>query len=183
MMQVFPLEKVFNLIEPGPVVLVSTLYKGRPNLMAMSWHMMVEFTPPLIACVLGPRDYSYKALKASGECVIAVPTVDMAATVVDIGNCSGADVDKFKKFALTALPAAKVKAPLVRECLANIECKVADETLLKKYGLVVLEAVQAWRQAKPRETRTFHARGDGTFVADGRIMNLKARMTKFPEVL
>jgi len=183
MLQVFPLEKVFHLIEPGPVVLVSTFYKGRANLMTMSWHMMVDFTPPLIACILGPWDYSYKALKASGQCVIAVPSAAMAEKVVDIGNCSGADIDKFARFGLTALPGAKVKAPLVAECFANIECRVADETLLKKYGLVVLEAVQAWTQAGKRRPRAFHARGDGTFVVDGKLLNLKERMTKFPELM
>ena len=47
-----PLSKVYQLLEPGPVVLLTTAHKGRANVMTMSWHMMVEFEPPLVACVV-----------------------------------------------------------------------------------------------------------------------------------
>lgn len=42
----------------------------------------------------------------------------VSAAVVTIGNCPGADVDKFKKFKLTAVAVEKVKAPLIAECYA-----------------------------------------------------------------
>jgi flavin reductase (DIM6/NTAB) family NADH-FMN oxidoreductase RutF len=182
-MQEFPLSKVYRFIEPGPVVLVSTADKGQANLMTMSWHMAVEFEPPLIACIIVPGDYSYIALRKTKECVIAIPTVDLAAKVVDIGNCSGQDVDKFQAFKLTPLPAKLVKPPLVAECLANIECRVKDTSLVNKYGLFILEGVQAWINPERKERRTFHANGDGTFVVDGRTLDLKARMVKFQHML
>lgn len=81
-----PLSKVYQLLEPGPVVLLTTARKGRPNVMTMSWHMMVEFEPPLVACVVSGNDYSFKALRATKECVIAVPARKLAAKVVKIGN-------------------------------------------------------------------------------------------------
>lgn len=180
-MQAYPLPKVFHLIEPGPVVLVSTSHKGKANLMTMSWHMMVEFDPPLIACVIGPWDHSFEALRATRECVLAIPGVDLAPKVVDIGNCSGRDVDKFGRFGLTPRPARKVAPPLVAECLANIECTV--QSLIRKYGIVLLKAVKAWKDPSRREQRIFHARGDGTFAVDGRILDLRKKMTKFPEML
>ena len=108
------------------------------------------------------------------ECVIAVPTVDLSATVVSIGACSGADTDKFKKFALTAVKAKSVKAPLVAECLANIECRVIDH--VGKHGIFVLEAAWAWIDARRKERRTFHANGDGTFVVDGRTIDHRKLM-------
>jgi flavin reductase (DIM6/NTAB) family NADH-FMN oxidoreductase RutF len=182
-MKDLPLSRVFHLIEPGPVVLVATSGKDRPNVMTMSWHMMMEFVPPLIGCVLGPWDFSYKALRATKECVIAIPTVDLAAKIVDIGNCTGAEVDKFSKFGLTAKPAKLVKAPLIAECLANIECRVVDTKMANKYGLVILEGVKAWIDAKRTERRTIHANGDGTFVVDGRTIDLKEKMVKWKEVL
>jgi len=74
------LSKVYQLIEPGPVVLLTTASKGRANVMTMSWHMMVEFEPPLIACVVSGNDYSFAALRANGECVIAIPSRKLAAT-------------------------------------------------------------------------------------------------------
>ena len=182
-MKALPLEKAFQWIEPGPVVLVSTAHQGRANLMTLSWHLAMEFTPPLIGCVLGPWDHSHAALRATRQCVIAVPGVDLAERVVEIGNCSGAEVDKFKAFRLTPVPASKVKAPLVVECLANLECRLVDATLADKYGFLVLKVVQAWTNPRRKERRTFHAHGDGTFSVDGRTLNLKKRMTKFPKLI
>ena len=162
---------------------MTTANKGRTNIMTMSWHMMVEFVPPLIACIVSPADYSYKALRATRECVIAIPTVDLASRVVEIGNCSGQDVDKFEVFGLTAVRAKKVAAPLVAECLANLECKVVDTRMANKYALFMLEVVKGWTDAARKERRTFHANGDGTFVVDGRTLDLKKKMVRWPEFL
>ena len=177
-MKEFPLSKAFQLIEPGPVVLVTTAHKGKANIMTMSWHMVVDFTPQ-IGCVICPGDHSFTALRATKECVIAIPAVDLAGKVIEIGNCSGLEVDKFKTFGLTPLPAGEVKAPLIAECLANLECRVVDASLVKKYCLFILEGVKAWIDPKRKERRTFHANGDGTFVVDGRTLNLKKKMVKW----
>lgn len=179
-MKEFPLDKAFQLIEPGPVVLLTTAFGGRANVMTMSWHMDVDFTP-LIACVVSEDNYSFEALRRTKECVIAVPTVDLIKKVIDIGNCSGRDTDKFNAFNLTPLPAKKVRVPLIAECLANIECRVTDDRLAAEYNLFILEGVGAWLDAKRREQRTFHAKGDGTFVVDGRTIDLRKRMTKWQD--
>jgi flavin reductase (DIM6/NTAB) family NADH-FMN oxidoreductase RutF len=181
-MKNFLLSKAFQLIEPGPVVLVTTAYKKKPNVMTMSWHMVMEFTP-LIGCVISPGDYSFSALRKTKECVIAIPTVDMIDQVVDIGNCSGEDIDKFKAFNLTPRPAQKVKAPLIAECLANIECRVVNDSLVDKYSLFILEGVKAWVDYDRKERRTLHANGDGTFVVDGRTLNLRKKMTKWQSII
>ena len=173
-----PLSKAFRLIEPGPVVLVTTAHEERANVMTMSWHMVMDFTPR-IGCILGSWDYSFEALCATKECVIAIPTVDLAGKVVDIGNCSGRDVDKFRTFGLTPLPAEKVKAPLIAECLANLECRVVDTSLVEKHDLFILEGIKAWIDLKRKERRTFHANGNGTFVVDDRTLDLKKRMVKW----
>ena len=181
-MDKFPLSKAFQWIEPGPVVLVTTAHEKIFNVMTMSWHMVMDFSPQ-IGCIIGPWDHSFSALRATGECVIAIPTVDMAEKVIDIGNCSGADVDKFRAFELTPLPTETVKAPLIAECLANIECRIVDDSLVDKYNLFVLEGVAAWTDPNRKERRTFHANGDGTFVVDGRILNLRERMTKWQSII
>jgi flavin reductase (DIM6/NTAB) family NADH-FMN oxidoreductase RutF len=180
-MKEFPLAKVYRVIEPGPVVLMTTSYRGRPNVMTMSWHTAMEFEPPLIGCVLGSWDYSFDALKSTKECVISIPTVDLASKVVDIGNCSGRDIEKFKTFGLTPVPAKKVKAPLIAECLTNLECRVVDTSLVNKYGFFVLRVVKAWTDPKHKERRTIHHNGDGTFVVDGRTIDLKKKMVKWPD--
>jgi flavin reductase (DIM6/NTAB) family NADH-FMN oxidoreductase RutF len=168
--------KAYRLLEAGPIVLVTTSHEGRPNVMTMGFHMMVQHAPPLIGCVIGPWDHSYQALRATGECVIAVPTVDLTRKVVDIGNCSGKQLDKFDRFELTIAPGKEVKAPLIRDCLANIECRVADTALVERYSLFVLEAVAIWLDDERKERRTLHHNGDGTFTVDGRMLDLRDRM-------
>jgi flavin reductase (DIM6/NTAB) family NADH-FMN oxidoreductase RutF len=175
-MKTLALSKVYQLLEPGPVVLLTTARGGRANVMTMSWHMMVEFTPPLVACVVSPADYSFAALRATKECVIAIPARRLARVVVAVGNCSGRDVDKFTRFKLTPGRGARVKAPLITECFANLECRVVDTRLVSQYSLFVLEVVQAWADPTQKRPKTLHHSGYGRFVVDGATIRLKSRM-------
>lgn len=177
-MRSLALAKAFTLIEPGPVVLVTTSDGGKDNVMTISWTMVVDFTP-VIALTTGPWNFSYAALEKTRECVIALPTVDMIDTVVGIGTCSGADTDKFATFGLAKGKGRKVRAPLLTDCLGNIECEVVD--IVGKHGIVVLQGVAAWRDEGRRERRMLHAVGDGTFIADGRKLDRrKAMQAKIP---
>ena len=175
-MKALALSKVYQLLEPGPVVLLTTAARGKPNVMTMSWHMMVEFEPPLVACVVSDTDYSFRALRTTRECVIAIPSVKLARKVVQIGNCSGHDTDKFAKFDLTAVPAAEVSPPLIGECFANLECRVFDARLVSRYGLFILQVVKAWIDPKQKNPKTIHHQGYGQFVVDGRTLRLPSKM-------
>ena len=99
--------------------------------------------------------------------------------VVDIGNCSGEDIDKFKQFRLTPLQGQKVAAPLIAESLANVECIVQEKPSSNGLYLFILEGVKAWYNPDREDKRTFHAKGDGTFIIDGETVNLRHRMTKW----
>lgn len=172
-MKPMDIDKAFTLLEPGPVVLVTTNDGKKDNVMTISWTMVMDFTP-VFAIVTGEWNYSFAALRKTKQCVISIPTVDMLDKVVGIGTCSGADTDKFAKFRLTPLKSRKVKAPLIKECLANVECKVVD--IVRKHNIIVLEAVAAYYDPSRREKRTLHAVGDGTFVVDGRRLSRKKMM-------
>jgi flavin reductase (DIM6/NTAB) family NADH-FMN oxidoreductase RutF len=172
----FPLAKVYQLLEPGPVVLMTTSQHGRTNVMTMSWHTMVDFMPPLVACVVGTGGYSFDALLAERECVIAIPPVELAPVVVKVGNCSGRTVDKFERFGLTQLPGDVVAAPLVGECFANLECRVIDTSLVAKFEIFILEVVKAWTDPQQKRPKTIHHKGYGNFVVDGRTIVLPSRM-------
>ncbi|WP_374377343.1 flavin reductase family protein [Dongia sp.] len=167
------LSKAFTLIEPGPVVLVTTHDGTKSNIMTISWTMVMGFGAEF-ALTTGAWNHSYAALRASRECVIAIPTIDMLDTVVGIGTCSGRDTDKFQKFGLTALPGKEVGAPLIKECLANIECRVTD--IVTRHNIVVLEGVAAYYDRARREKRLLHAVGDGTFIVDGRKFDRRKMM-------
>ena len=173
----FPLTEVYRLLEPGPVVLLTTSRVGRPNIMPMSWHLMLEFVPPLVGCVVSNRNYSFATLKSTKECVINIPTVELAKKVVACGNLSGAQENKFLALGLTPVPAQCVQAPLIAECYASLECKVVDGKFINKYNFFVLEVVAAWIDLGRKRPRTIHHQGDGEFLVAGRTLHLPSPIT------
>jgi len=173
--RIFPLPRVYQLLEPGPVLLVTTAYKGKSNIMTQSWHMMMEFEPPLVGCLISGRNSSFEALVATKECVLNIPEEHLARQVVGIGNCSGRKLDKFRKFKLTAQPASKVEPPLIEECFANLECRVVDTRMVNKYNLFVLEVIKAWAEPAKKDPHTLHHRGKGLFMVAGKTIRLPSR--------
>jgi len=170
-----PLSRVYQLIEPGPVVMVTTSQEGRPNVMTMTWHMMIDFVPPILACVISNQNYTFNIIKKTKECVINIPTVELAKKVVGVGNTTGSKVDKFEKFYLSEEPASKVNAPLLTECYANLECKVIDMTMSNKYNIFILEVVKAWTRPTKKRPRMIHHCGKGVFVVDGDVIKLPSK--------
>jgi len=172
----FPLSKVYGLLEPGPVVLLTTARKGRANIMTQSWHTMIDFEPPLIACVVSNRNFTFNTLKATNECVINIPTLELASKVVGCGNSSGRNVDKFNTFQLTPAAASQVRAPLIDECYANLECKVIDTRMAAKYNLFILQVLKAWIDPSRKHPRTLHHMGNGVFMVAGETVKLPSKM-------
>lgn len=176
MMKDLALSKVYQFLEPGPVVMLTTAHKGRSNVMTMSWHMCVEFEPPRVACVVSNGNFSFRALRATKECVIAIPAVKLARKVVAVGNCHGNRINKFETIGLTPVPAARVAAPLIAQCFVNLECKVVDTRLVNTYCIFVFEVVKAWVDPAQKNPKTFHHHGAGTFAVDGETLKIKSRM-------
>lgn len=175
------LGKAFTLIEPGPVVLVTTNDGQKDNVMTITWTMVLDFSP-VFAISTGAWNHSYAALCNNRECVLAIPTVDMIDTAIGIGTCSGRDTNKFEKFDLTRVKARHVGAPLIQECLANIECRIVD--IIDRHNIAVLEGVAAYFDTARAEQRMLHAVGDGTFIVDGARIDRKAMMrSKLPSGL
>lgn len=170
-----PLGEVYRHLEPGPVVLLTTSARGRPNVMPLSWYLMMEFEPPLVGCVVSNRNWSFEALRRAKECAINIPTAGLIGEAVRCGNVSGRSRDKFAAFGLTPVPATRVGAPLIAECYANLECRVVDSRLVEKYNLFILEVVRAWVDPRARDPRTFHHRGRGRFMIAGRTKTLRSR--------
>lgn len=168
----FPLARVYQLLEPGPVTMVTTSYKGKETIMTMTWQTMLNFEPPLVACVIDEHNYSFELLKKSGECVINIPTSELVKTVVAVGSCSGADVDKFEQFGLHRMAGSMVQAPLIEECYAQLECKVIDSRMVKKYNLFIVQVVKAWVAQVKKRPLFLHHVGKGLFVIDGTTVKL-----------
>ncbi|MGD0887286.1 MAG: flavin reductase family protein [Thermodesulfovibrionales bacterium] len=171
-----PLSKVYCLLEPGPVVMVTTAGKMKMNIMTMSWHTMIDFNPPIVDCVISNRNYTFGILKTTKNCVINIPTVELVEKVVGCGNTSGGKIDKFKTFPLTPAAASCVKAPLIDECYANLECKVVDARMVTKYNFFILEVLKAWTDPSRIDPRTIHHLGRGVFMVAGEVIKLPSKM-------
>jgi len=171
----FPVEQIRRYLEPGPVVLVSSAHGGERNIMTMGWHTVLEFSPSLVGCLISSGNHSHGLIRASGECVINVPTADLAQAVVGVGNCSGSEVDKFARFGLTASPAEQVDAPLIAECHACLECRLYDDSLVDRLDFFVFEVVKAHAAVRPKYPRTLHYTGDGVFMVAGEHIDLRAQ--------
>jgi flavin reductase (DIM6/NTAB) family NADH-FMN oxidoreductase RutF len=171
----FPLDQIRRYLEPGPIVLVSSTHAGERNLMTMGWHMMLGFSPARFGCYIWEGNHSFEMIRRSGECVINLPTADLIDTVVAIGNHTGTEGDKFERFGLTPTKASKVAAPLVAECYANFECKLADASQIDRHGLFIWDVVKAHVATSPKRPRTLHYRGGGEFMVSGSHVSRRAK--------
>ncbi len=169
-----PVESVRRYLEPGPVVLVGSAWRARTDLMTMGWHTVMEFTPSLLGCVISRANHSHGLVRRSRECTINIPEARWVDQVVGVGNCSGAEVDKFERFGFTAERGRQVSAPLVRECFVQIECRVADTRLVNRYDFFVLEVLSARVDTSVRRPKTLHYQGDGEFMLSGRTVSRRA---------
>lgn len=177
----FPIENVRRFLEPGPVVLVSTAWRGQRDVMTLGWHMVMGFAPSLWACYLWNENHSFALARRSRECVINLPTADIVDTVVRIGNSTGAQIDKFEAFGLTTTPGTVVAAPRIRECWASFECRLYDGSQINKHNLFIWEVVRAHVARTPKTPRTVHYRGDGRFMVSGPDISRKRMF--LPEML
>ena len=169
--QDFPVSEVRRYLEPGPIVLVSSAWRGETNIMTMGWHTVMEFTPSLVGCIIAETNHSFDLIRKSRACVINLPTTALTDTVVRIGNTTGAEIDKFAQFGLTVAPARDVAAPLIRECHANFECRLHDDRLVAKYNFFIFEVVRAHVAPVPKHPRTLHYIGGGVFMVAGRTIS------------
>lgn len=168
----FPVAGIRRFLEPGPIVLVSSAWKGSTNIMTMGWHTVMEFEPSRVGCYIWDQNHSHALVKRSGECVINIPTYALVRQAIGIGNCSGRDVDKFARFKLTQVGAERVAAPLIGECYANYECRLVD--FLARHSFFVFDVVKAHVASSPKYPRTFHYRGDGVFMISGRNTSFRS---------
>ena len=170
----FPVHQVRRYLEPGPIVLVSSHFKGETNIMTLGWHTILEFSPSLVGLMISGGNHSFELIRKSRECVINLPTAALTDTVVKIGNTSGRDIDKFAEFGLTAEAATEVAAPLIGECHACFECRLHDDALVDRYNFFIFEVVKAHVAASPKHPETLHYTGDGVFVVSGKVISRRS---------
>lgn len=174
----FPVSEVRRFLEPGPVVLLTSHWQGKNNIMTLGWQTVMEFSPSLVGCMISAGNHSFSMIKASKSCVINLPEVDLLDTVAKIGNCTGTKTDKFTEFGLTPLPSRKVSAPGIAECFASFECQLYDDILVDSYNFFIFEVVSARVNSLHTWPHTLHYTGDGIFRLDGDTVDRHTLFTK-----
>jgi len=165
----------YRLLHPMHIMLISCVGKaGKPNVTTVAWAMPTSNNPPLVSISISPQRHSYTLIEESGEFVINVPTLDILQSVYACGSFSGRSFDKFKKAELTPIPAKKVKAPAIRECIAHIECTVDSKFTTGDHTVFVGNIVAAYanpgvfteRYVLKHARMLYHAGGNNFFVLD-----------------
>jgi flavin reductase (DIM6/NTAB) family NADH-FMN oxidoreductase RutF len=176
-----PITNAYRLINHGPTVLITTSHKEKINIMTAAWQMPVSFRPVLVAISIGHERFSHKLITESREFVINIPHLGMIKEVLCCGTQSGKDMDKFEVCKLTPMKAQKVRAPLIGECIGNIECKLysiheaGDHTIF--VGEVVAASVKegifdGYLKVDLDQAKTLHHLGGKVFCRpDGIVIN------------
>ena len=176
-----PLEKSYLLLNHGPVVMVTSAANGRANVMSAAWVTPLDFDPPKVILVLGRDAYTRELVEASGEFALNLPCRAIADKVLAAGSCTGRDGDKFSRLDLATFAASRIAAPLVRDCVAWLECRVIPEVdNQQRYDLFIAEVVAAWADPSvfsegrwhfpDAAHKTIHYQAGGAFFATGETL-------------
>ena len=134
-----------RLLHPMHTVIVSCVGKaGKPNITTLAWAMPTSLNPPLLAISLAPTRHSHSLIEESGEFIVNIPTLEILQAVYACGSLTGRSFDKFKKANLTPMPAKKVKAPAIRECIGHLECQVENKFTTGDHNVFVGKILEAY---------------------------------------
>jgi flavin reductase (DIM6/NTAB) family NADH-FMN oxidoreductase RutF len=158
------LAKAYRLLNHGPTILVTSSHAGRQNIMAAAWNVPLDFDPPKIIVVIDKNTYTRELIEASATFAINVPCVAQIDTVQKVGTHSGRDLedtDKFAEYGLETFPAKEITAPLLKGCVAWLECKVIPEPHNQNtYDLFIAEVVAAYADERVFSDGRWHFEGD-----------------------
>jgi flavin reductase (DIM6/NTAB) family NADH-FMN oxidoreductase RutF len=135
----------YRLIHPMHTVLVSCVGKSsKPNVIALAWVMPTSSDPPLVAISVSPKRHSHTLIEETQEFIVNIPTLELLQSTYACGSFSGRSFDKFKKAGLTPMPAKKVKAPAIKECIAHLECTVETQFTTGDHTVFIGKIVEAY---------------------------------------
>ena len=134
-----------RLLHPMHVVLVSCVGKDdKPNIITLAWAMPTSIDPPLVAVSISPRRHTHSLIEETKEFVVNIPTIDILEQTFFCGVVSGRNRDKFQEAGLTPLLARKVKPPIIKECVAHLECKLHSQFPTGDHTIFVGEVIEAY---------------------------------------
>lgn len=172
-----------RLLTGGPVMLVSTSYKGNHNVFPVAYSMVLSIVPPLVGIAVHPSRHSADVIRKTDEFALNIPSRELLHHVQYLGSLSGADYDKLELTSLPTFRARLVNAPLLEGCVGWVECSLKDMIEMGDHLLCVGQviAVSADDDAfdghwllKENDAKPLHYLGDNhyamlDYVLDARI--------------
>jgi flavin reductase (DIM6/NTAB) family NADH-FMN oxidoreductase RutF len=139
------LSSSYRLLHPRLVVLLSCVDKaGKANAITLAWSMPVSINPPMVAVSIAPKRFSHQLIEETKEFVINIPTIDIVQETLFCGRRSGRIYDKFKETRLITLPAKMVKPPIIKECVAHLECRLEEQITVGDHTLFIGRVLTAY---------------------------------------
>ncbi len=176
------LEKANRILNIGGVVLVTAKFNGRDNITPVAWNVPVSKEPPLVAVAIAPERFIYGLIEQSGEFAVNLPTLKILKELYFCGRHSGREIDKFRRVKLTRINAKLISAPLIDECIANLECKVEKIYPAGDHNLIIGRVFRAiveedlfddYLKVNLDEAKTVHHLGGSLFTIPGEIIDIK----------
>lgn len=161
--------RIYRLLYPRQVVLVTCIEKEEPNIIPLAWSIPLSFEPPLVGISISPKRYSHGLIQRSREFVINIPTLKLLKAVMETGSCSGREVEKFSKCGLTPAPAKKVRPPIISECIAHLECRLKEALGLGDHTLFVGEVLASYSDPKYFDGEVYTREADLVYQLGGEI--------------
>lgn len=137
------------IARPERIVWVVAEHDDKRSICPLGWKMNTSISPPMMAISVGPARYTHDLIANSGEFVLAWPGEDLAEATMLCGTKSGRDIDKFAEAGLTPAEAEHVGAPLVEECIVNLECRLVDQLTSGDHTIFVGEILGGWIREEP----------------------------------
>jgi flavin reductase (DIM6/NTAB) family NADH-FMN oxidoreductase RutF len=176
------INQAVRLLNHGPTTIITSKHNGKINIMAAAWVCALDFKPPKVTVVIDSKTYTRELIEAEGTFAINLPCVKQIKMVKKVGSISGRDVsgtDKFAEYGIETFAAQEISAPLVRDCVAWLECKIIPERHNQNtYDLFIAEVMAAhadervfsdghWHFDGHDDMRTIHHIAGGVFFAAG----------------
>jgi flavin reductase (DIM6/NTAB) family NADH-FMN oxidoreductase RutF len=121
---------------PMPAVLITCKPPGeKANLMGIGYVGFTCWQPPTVCLGINTARFSGEIIRETKEFVIALPGPAHVLNMDYCGFISGVDCDKFQAAGFTPVPADLIKAPLVRECPVNLECRLQQVIAVGSHDL------------------------------------------------
>lgn len=174
-----PKDKATRLINPGGVILVSSCYKDKANIITLAWHTPISKDPPLVGMAIAKSHLSYELIKESEEFVINIPDFSLLPQAIKCGSVSGEKVDKFKESGLSPEKAQRlIKTPRIQECIGHLECYLRDIKDIGDHGLFIGEIIFASAQEGLFDETWQVDKTKLMFHLGGKFFTSSAQMTK-----